>query len=148
MRIQSAIATLGAALILSGAPALASAADAQTGPIHINDVRVTGGGSAPNEVALVPPSAEISFTNQYGSPATDVVFAIYSQGVELTQYDDRGSFAPGVVINHTFSESQALADQSATVVKATFADGTTWQNPATPEAQPAYSAGVEASYNN
>jgi hypothetical protein len=76
------------------------------------------------------------------------VFAIYSQGVELAQYDDRGSFAPGIAINHTFPESQALADQSATAVKATFADGTTWQNPAIQEAQPAYGAGVQASYNN
>jgi hypothetical protein len=147
MKIQSAIATLGAALILAGAPALASAAT-QAGPIHINGVRISGGGTAMGETSLVPVSAEISFTNQYGSPATDVVFAVYSQGVELTQYDDRGSFAQGVAINHMFPESQALGDQSAAVVKATFADGTTWQNPEIPAAQSDSTAGVDASYNN
>jgi hypothetical protein len=147
MKIKSAIATFGAAVILAGAPALASAAGTQAGPIHINDVRVSGGGYTSDETVLAPASATISFTNQYGSPATDVVFAVYSQGVELNQYDDRGTFAPGVAINHMFPESRALGDQSAAVVEATFADGTTWQNPDIAEAQPADTTGVLASYN-
>jgi hypothetical protein len=147
MKIQSAIATLGAALILAGAPALASATSTQTGPIHINNVRVSGGGFTNDETVLDPASAMISFTNQNGSPATDVVFAVYSQGIELAQYDDRGSFAQGVAINHSFPESRALGDQSAAVVKATFADGTTWQNPEIAETQPAGTPGILASYN-
>jgi hypothetical protein len=147
MKIKSAIATLGAALILAGAPALASAADAQTGPIHINNIRVSGGGFTSDENVLDPASAEISFTNQYGSPATDVMFAVYSQGVELAQYDDRGSFAQNIAINHMFPESRALGDQSAAVVKATFADGTTWQNPEIAQAQPTDTTGILASYN-
>lgn len=139
------MATLGAAMILAGAPALASAADAQTGPIHINSVQVYGGGSSESETVMDPISAEIGFTNEYGSPATEVVFAVLSKGAPVAQYDDRGSFATGVAVNHTFPDSQVSGDQSVAVVKATFADGTTWQNAQIPVAQEAAGiTGVQA----
>ncbi len=135
--------------MLGGAPALASAADAQTGPIHINSVQIYGVGNSPNETVDDPSGAQIGFTNEYGSPATEVVFGVYSKGAEVTQFDDRGSFATGVTINHTFAQDQASGDQSVAVLKATFADGTTWQNPELSDApQPAgNSFGEEASAN-
>ena len=43
MNIKLAAATLGAALLIAGAPAFASAADMQSGPIHINRYLVSKG---------------------------------------------------------------------------------------------------------
>ena len=149
MNTKIGIATLGAALILAGAPALASAADAQAAPIHINSLQTYGGGSTDAATVADPSGAQIGFTNNYGSPATDVVFAVYSNGAEVTQFDDRGSFATGVAVNHTFPQSRATSDQSVAVVKATFADGTTWQNPEVPdEQQSAGNPGVVATAPN
>lgn len=144
VKTQSALATLGAALILAGAPALASAADAQTGPIQIDAMQTYGFGASNDDVAMDPQTARISFTNEYASPATEVVLVLYSGGVEAARYDDLGSFAKGVTIDHTFPDS-ASGVQSVAVAKATFADGTTWQNPSIPnEQQPAIVGAVQA----
>lgn len=148
MNTKIGIATLGAALMLAGAPALASAADAQTAPIHINSLQTYGGGSTDAATVADPSGAQIGFTNNYGSPATEVVFAVFSKGAEVTQFDDRGSFAPGVAVDHTFPQSRATSDQSVAVVKATFADGSTWQNPAIADEEPASNPGVVATVPN
>jgi hypothetical protein len=140
---------VGAALLLAGTPALASAADAQIGPIQINDVQTYGGGSTEDETVMTPMTAEISFTNEYSSPGTEVVFALFSKDAEVAQIDDVGSFAKGVSINHTFADSTAPGDLRVAVVKATFADGTTWQNPNVPdEREPAIVGGVQATDSN
>jgi hypothetical protein len=148
MNIKHAAATLGAALILAGAPAFASAADMQSGPIHIDNVQVSGGETTDgnDSIVIVPGSAAITFTNEYASPATHVVFALETNGFVVDRFEDVGSFAPGVTINHRFAESQPNDDMRVAVEQATFADGTVWNNPdvvALPEAQTP--VGVEAS---
>jgi hypothetical protein len=126
--ITTLTATLGAALLLAGAPALASA-DTQSGPIRIDSVHLVAQALTEREVA--PDAALISFTNEGASAATDVVFALESEsGFVLDTYNDVGSFAPGVSVRHSFSDhNDASRGQQVVVAKATFADGTVWTNP-------------------
>jgi hypothetical protein len=137
MKFKSLGAALAGAVILSSAPLLASAANSQTGPIHIDNVQVW----APEDtssagVALVyPGSVKIAFTNNSNSPATDVVFALLSNGSVATRINDVGSFANGVTISHEFANENASI-QDVAVAQAKFADGTVWNNPAVPAGPP------------
>jgi len=134
VNIKLATAILGAALTLAGSPAFA-AADMQSGPIHIDSVAVHGGNTsnANDDSIITPGSAAIAFTNQYSFPATEVVFALESQGAVVDRLSDVGSFANGVTINHKFGENQASPDMRVAVEKVTFADGTVWMNPNVPQ---------------
>jgi hypothetical protein len=143
VNIKLATATLGAALILAGSPAFA--ADMQSGPIHIDHVAVYGGnttdGNADN--IITPGSAAIAFSNQYKFPATEVVFALVTNGYVADRFDDVGSFAAGVTINHKFGENESGSGLRVAVEKATFADGTVWVNPLVPQStQATTSVGV------
>jgi hypothetical protein len=131
VNIKLAAATLGAALILAGSPAFA--ADMQSGPIHIDNVAIYGGNTsnANADNISTPGSAAIAFTNRYNFPATEVVFALETQGYVVDRIDDVGSFATGVTINHKFGESNPAT--RVAVEKATFADGTVWVNPDVPQ---------------
>jgi hypothetical protein len=128
--ITTLTATLGAALLLAGAPALASAADTQSGPIRIDSVQLTAQAITRNAVA--PIGAQIAFTNEGPAVATDVVFALESDsGYVYGSYNDAGSFAPGVTIRHSFADDNnvSIDGERVAVAKATFADGTVWTNP-------------------
>jgi hypothetical protein len=133
VNIKLATATLGAALILAGSPAFA--ADVQSGPIHINQLTLSGGYSAdPNgdQPNILPGAVNISFTNQNTATATNVVFSLETHGFVIESFNDTGSFAPGVAIHHSFPEAQPSNGMRVAVAKATFADGTVWQNPDVP----------------
>jgi hypothetical protein len=135
VNLKLAAATLGAALIIAGSPALASAADVQSGPIHINQLTISGGYSADadgDNATIVPGFVNISFTNQNAATATDVVFALETHGFVVDRFNDVGSFAPGVAIRHSFPQAQPADDMRVAVAKATFTDGTVWQNPDVP----------------
>jgi hypothetical protein len=82
----------------------------------------------------------VHFVNQSTKPMTDVVFrAPYGSGT--LDFEDSGSFAPGIDINH-YDHGQQLdvlhgrelyapaLPQQCDVVRVTFSDGTAWQNPA------------------
>jgi hypothetical protein len=131
VNIKLAAATLGAALLIAGAPAFASAADMQSGPIHINSLQIFPGDSTDgnDDTIIVPASAAIAFTNEYAAPATHVVFVLETNGFVVDRFEDVGSFASGVTINHRFAENQASDDMRVAVEQATFADGTVWNNP-------------------
>jgi hemolysin type calcium binding protein len=133
MKLNSTLtAALGAAVLLAAAPALASAADSQTGPVRLNSVQIF---STPSpDVDYFPGSADIAFTNDSDVPATNVEFALEANGVVLDRIEDVGSFAQGVTIKHHFSDTETSADQKVAVAKVTFADGSVWTNPAVPEA--------------
>jgi hypothetical protein len=142
VNIKLATAILGAALILGGSQAFA--ADTQSGPIHINQLTLSGGYSADadgDEATILPGFANISFTNQGTATATDVVFAIETHGFVVDRFNDVGSFAPGVTIHHSFPETQPTGNMRVAVAKATFADGVVWQNPDVP-APPEENTGV------
>jgi hypothetical protein len=135
VNIKRVTAILGAALVIAGSPALASAADMQSGPIHINELTFTGGFSSDadgDDATYLPSAANISFTNQNAVTATDVVFALETQGYVVDRFNDVGSFAPGVTIRHHFGETQLTDNMRVAVAQATFADGTVWQNPDVP----------------
>jgi len=130
--ISTLTATLGAAVLLAAAPALASASDSQTAPIRLDNVQIF---STPSpDVDYFPGSADIAFTNDSDLAATNVEFALEANGVVLDRIDDVGSFAPGVTIKHHFADSDSTPDQKVAVSKVTFADGSVWTNPAVPQA--------------
>ena len=137
MNIKLATATLGAALILAAAPAFA--ADMQSGPIHIDNVALYGGTgqNVAADIVVTPGSTAITFTNQYNFPATEVVFALESNGYVADRFDDVGSFATGVTIKHKFGENESGSNMRVAVEKATFADGTVWVNPEVPQSSQA-----------
>jgi hypothetical protein len=133
VNIKLAAATLGAALILAGSPAFA--ADVQPGPIQINNVSLYGGNTPDSNAdnIITPGSAVIAFTNQNNFPATEVVFALETNGYVADRFDDVGSFAKGITIKHTFGERELNSEMRVAVEKATFADGTVWVNHDVPQ---------------
>lgn len=85
-------------------------------------------------------SLNVRFANQSAKTMTDVVFRVpYGSGA--IDFDDTGSFAPEVEINHHVRGAKIDAlrgrmfmepntPQQCVPVRATFADGTAWKNPA------------------
>jgi hypothetical protein len=132
MKVKLATATLGAALILAGAPALASAANLQPGPIHINGVKVSGGTfSDPDgfEPTILPGMLHVSFTNRNAATANDVVFGVEMNGYVVKRFNDVGSFSTGTTIDHSFPETNPTGRMRVVVEKATFDNGRVWINP-------------------
>jgi hypothetical protein len=135
VNINRVAAILSVSLLVAGSPALASAADMQSGPIHINQVYLSGGYSADadgDEATYLPGAANVSFTNESATTATDVVFALETHGYVFNRFNDVGSFAPGVAIHHRIPETELTDDIRVAVARATFVDGTVWQNPDVP----------------
>jgi hypothetical protein len=135
MRNTSRLAALAAALLLAGAPVLASAddttdmaaADIATAPIQVNNVQFTAENTADGSYG--PTAAEIAYTNASSQPATEVVFAVTSDGNVVDMYDDVGTFSPGVTIDHTFQALTQADPSQVSVAQVTFADGSVWVNP-------------------
>jgi hypothetical protein len=97
MKVKLATATLSAALILAGAPGLASAANIQSGPIHINRVMVSGGTFSDadgSDTTILPGMVAISFTNRNAATANDVVFAVEDNGYVAKRFNDVGMSTP------------------------------------------------------
>jgi hypothetical protein len=128
MKLISATAALGVAVLLAGAPALASTIETQTGPIHLERVQITQ--SYGDRDQFSPGLITVAFTNQNDTPATDIVFALESDGKVIDRFEDVGSYAKGETIRHNFEDTQIANGQQLSVEKATFADGTVWSNAA------------------
>jgi hypothetical protein len=126
MKLTSVTAALGAALLLAGAPALAMAAEMQTGPIQLNKVEITQSYGVRDDFS--PGLVTVAFTNQNDAPATDIVFALESNGNVIDRFEDVGSYLKGETVRHSFQDNEVANDQQLTVEKATFADGTVWNN--------------------
>jgi hypothetical protein len=131
MRNTSRTAALAAALLLAGAPALAladSMPDNTAGaPVQLNNVQFTAENTA--DGSFGPAAAEIAYTNASSQPATEVVFAVMSDGNVADMYDDVGTFSPGVLIDHTFPATETADASQVAVAQVTFADGSVWLNP-------------------
>jgi hypothetical protein len=132
--ITTLAATLSAALLLSGTPVLAAEATSQqTGPIHIDGAQLYGQNIEDEDSdGSVPNSVKIQFTNTNAMPATDIVFALESNGVVIGTVEDAGSFASGVKVSHTFFDDELSDSQQVAVEKVTFADGHVWNSPDVP----------------
>jgi hypothetical protein len=120
-------ATLAAALLLGGAPALASASGMPSGPVKLDSVQFNQA-YTPDQT-FDPGMATIAFTNTGSVPATDVVFAVTSNGNIVDAYDASGSFAPGVTVSKAFPSAEPASDQNVVVQSVTYADGSVWSNP-------------------
>jgi hypothetical protein len=135
MNFKLGMATLGAALIVAGAPALASAQTTQDGPIRLDKVSITQyygvySGFEPGRVS-------VSFTNESAVAATDVTFDLTdAAGNVLAQYKDSGSYQQGATVRHTFEDIHVEDNQKLEIASVTFADGTSW-SAAAPNAVPA-----------
>jgi hypothetical protein len=121
--------TLAAGLVLESAPAIASTNQSQVGPIHIDTVALYPG-SSPYDGIFIPGFLQIAFTNANSTPATEIVFAFESKGYVVDRFDDVGSFAQSVSIKHIIRNVNGKNIEQVAVEKATFADGTVWNNPA------------------
>jgi hypothetical protein len=134
-KITSITATLGAALLLTAAPALVRADDMQSGPVQIQGAQLFGQNiESEDSSGTVPSSVRISFTNNNDSPATHVVFGLVTDGAVMETIDDSGTFSKGVTINHLFPDTNPSVNQEFAVQTVTFADGSVWNNPAVPGA--------------
>jgi hypothetical protein len=126
MTITSAAATLGAALLLAGAPAVALASAApMSDPIAIGDIHVQpADGGHGNGAGFV----SVAFDNTSSQVATEVVFELDVDGAYANHFDDVGSFTPGATVRHAFQTDSSEADQQLKVAAVKFADGTVWVN--------------------
>jgi hypothetical protein len=73
-----------------------------------------------------PGALDVTFRNTRDVAATDVAFEVASNGMDLDNVHDTGSFAPNVVIRHEFSDQSYATDQSVKVTRVKFADGSIW----------------------
>lgn len=121
-------ATLAAALLLGGAPALASADEIQSGPVQLDNVQFNQ--TLTPDQTYDPGMARIAFTNTGSMPATEVVFAVKSpDGNVVDEYDASGTFAPGITISKNFPSTQPAPENDVSVESVTYADGSVWINP-------------------
>jgi hypothetical protein len=139
MRIKATIASAAAALSLSALAPLAAAADQQiaftVAPIAVKSCSI-------NEGSIVTPypgpirtatGLNVTFSNASSAPVSNVEFVIGYNGQSET-VDDKGTFSPNVTIDHNlkvFNDAvNSGGSPNCTVSKVDFADGTTWQAPA------------------
>jgi hypothetical protein len=127
MTITSTAATLGAAILLAGAPLVALASGTPNDPIAINHIQVQpadgGHGNGPGFVS-------VSFDNAGTQTATEVVFELDVDGAYAEHFDDVGNFTPGTKIRHAFQTDSSASDQQLKVAAVKFADGSVWVNDA------------------
>jgi hypothetical protein len=130
MNIKLGMATLGAALIVAGAPALASAQTTQDGPVRLDNVSITQSYGVYND--FEPGRVSVSFTNQSAVAATGVTFDLTdAAGNVLAEYKDSGSYQPGATVRHSFEDIHVEDNQKIEIAAVTFADGTSWSAAAT-----------------
>ena len=126
MTIKNIAATLGAAALILAAPAIASA-DTTAAPVQLNHVQITPSQNQSSEYD--PGTVAVAFTNEKAVPATDIEFALQSNdGKILDTFDANGSFAEGTLVRQNFADINLDQNQQLTIVRATFADGSTWTN--------------------
>jgi hypothetical protein len=126
MNITAAAAL--AALVLAGAPALASAAPAQANPIQLNNVKIAQSYGVYNQ--FEPGAVSVSFTNHGTVAATGVIFNLVDgSGNILAQYNDVGSYPQGATVRHNFEDTHLDNGQKLEVAQVKFADGTSWSAP-------------------
>jgi hypothetical protein len=118
--------SLAAALLLGGAPTLASA-DMQDAPVQLDRVQFNQIYTPDN--TLDPGLTTISFRNNGGKPATNVVFALKSRRNIVEMYEAAGSFAPGTAVKLNFPSVQSASDRDLAVLSVVYADGSIWLNP-------------------
>jgi hypothetical protein len=120
-----------AALAL-GMPLAASAGDVSIAPVIVSSsVEPASFGESLYQQGEV----RLTFVNEAAVPATEVDFDLSSHGQVLGTYTDRGTFSPGVKIERFFTTQETAGDQKIAVTSVKFADGTSWNSDAAPQAR-------------
>jgi hypothetical protein len=125
-KITPSTVTLAAALLLGTAPALA-AGGTQPGPVALDNVQFNQ--IYTPDFTTDPGTATVAFTNTASVPATDVVFAVTSNGNPVEIFDAAGKFSPGVRVSKNFATNVTAPDRDVVVQSVTYADGSVWINP-------------------
>jgi hypothetical protein len=125
-KITPFAATLAAALLFGTAPALA-AGGMQPGPVALDDVQFNQ--TYTPDFTTDPGTATVAFTNTASVPATEVVFAVTSNGNPVDIFDTTGTFSPGVRVSKNFASNITAPDRDVVVLGVTYADGSVWTNP-------------------
>jgi hypothetical protein len=140
MRINATIASAAVALSLSAlTPLAAVAADRQiaytVSPISVKSCSINEGDIVtpyPSPIRTAT-GLNVTFSNTSSAPVSNVQFVIGYNGQSET-VDDKGTFSPNVTIAHDlriFNDAvNSGGSANCTVAKVDFADGTTWQAPA------------------
>jgi len=119
-------ALLGASIAVSSA--LTAAAADLASPIRLDSVQIAP--TLNDGVEVNPGLASIAFTNTAPVPATNITFDVLGyDGRVINQYEDVGTFSPGVTIRHTFPDHNLDTDQQIKVESVRFADGAIWTAP-------------------
>ncbi len=122
MQLTKAVA---AALLLGAASAPAFASESAAAPIEIQSCS-TVYAPTPEPVyamgSVTPAGVEISYVNRAAVAAQDVTFRL-GDGSDALTVIDRGNFAPGVLIQHTFWTGSIPVD-SCRVAAIRLAGGT------------------------
>jgi hypothetical protein len=136
MNINKTAVTLGAAILVAAAPAVASAASvvalatpSQASPISIDNVQISQAFGFRDNFNF-PGQVSVAFRNDAAVPATKVVFVLQSGSDVLDRFTEVGNYAHGVTVRQNFVEGAIDLDEQLAVESVSFADGSTWQNPA------------------
>lgn len=116
-------AAFAASIIGLAAPA-AALTEQSVNPIAIQQVT-----SSP-EREFAPGDVRISYRNTADVAANEVTFRIGDAAGRTADVEDRGTFAPGVTIDHDFRILKLGDDAQASVVHVELADGSAWDAPA------------------
>jgi hypothetical protein len=76
--------------------------------------------------AYVPGIVDVTFRNTANVAATSVTFDVAVGGREAGTLTDTGSFAPGVAIEHVFTNDSFAGNAHVSVASVTFANGSVW----------------------
>jgi len=131
MTMNKSILAVAAALlgIIAGAalPAFAGSA----APVALDNVSIVAP-DVQNQTgeaqfsAYVPGIVDVTFHNTADVTATSVTFDVAVGGRKAGTLTDTGRFAPGVAIEHVFTNDTFAGNAHLSVARVTFADGTTW----------------------
>jgi hypothetical protein len=124
MHVTSRLAAIAAAVLLAAAPLLAAAQAEPANPVRISSIEIW-----PLNDGNVGGYVRLTFVNEAPVAATDVELAVEQGGVPLELLHDKGTFSPGVAINHLYASllmGSNLHGLDVVALYVKYADGSTW----------------------
>jgi hypothetical protein len=116
---------VGVAALLAVAPQIAHAATSAATSVDLRSVQLT-----PDMMSDYgePGVVRLAFDDAGPVAADEIVFQVVDpDGAIVTQFADKGSFAPGVTIVHTFDVGDVQSNDSVQVAEVKYADGSVWK---------------------